>query len=117
MVYFNDTVDAAFSALADPTRRAIVSRLLKGERPIGVLAEPFDMSLPAVSKHIRVLEETGLVRIEKRGRTRWCQLQPETFQAADAWLAPFRAFWDAELDQMERYLNAPAGSPTEMDEE
>lgn len=104
MVYYRSQVDRVFAAVADPTRRAILERLRGGERAISDLAVPFDMSLPAVSKHIRVLERAGLVGIHRKGRVRLCSLRAEGLQAGQEWIARFRDFWSAELDQMERYL-------------
>jgi DNA-binding transcriptional ArsR family regulator len=91
-------LDAVFSALADPTRREIVARLADGERSVSDLAEPFDISLPAVTKHLRVLEHAGLLRHRKRGRVRYCHLAPAPLRSADDWLARYRVFWEARFD-------------------
>jgi DNA-binding transcriptional ArsR family regulator len=99
-----------FSALADPTRLAIVERLLnEGERSAGEIAAPFAMSKPAISKHLRVLEEAGL--IERRVDRQWrvCRVRPEAIRAVDAWVERYRAFWSGSFERLERILNAPEG--------
>jgi DNA-binding transcriptional ArsR family regulator len=93
-----------FSALSDPTRRAIISKLAKGELPIMELASPFDMSLPAVSKHIRVLEKAGLVICKKQGRVHYCRLNAQPLRDAAKWLAFYQKFWDAKLDALASFL-------------
>jgi len=98
-------LDSAFAALADPTRRAILSRLASSERSVGELAKPLPMSLPAVSKHLRVLEGAGLVARRKEGRTHILRLVPAALEPAQAWIARHRAFWEARFDALERYLS------------
>jgi len=98
-------LDATFSALADPTRRAILGQLATREMSVSELAEPFDMSLPAVSKHLRVLERAGLLRQEKDGRVRRCQLVADPMRAADEWIALYRPFWESQLDALGDFLN------------
>lgn len=99
MVNFSHAgLDRTFAALGDPTRRAIVSRLAAGAAATSALAAPFAMSLPAVLKHLRVLEEAGLVEREKVGRTVWCRLRPDAIAAASDWMAETRRFWDQRLD-------------------
>jgi DNA-binding transcriptional ArsR family regulator len=93
-----------FSALSDPTRRAIISRLAHGDMPIMELASPFDMSLPAVSKHIRVLEKAGLVICRKQGRVHYCRLNAQPLRDAAKWLAFYQQFWDAKLDALANFL-------------
>jgi DNA-binding transcriptional ArsR family regulator len=93
-----------FSALSDPTRRAIISKLTKGDMPIMELASPFDMSLPAVSKHIRVLEKAGLVICRKQGRVHYCRLNAQPLRDAAKWLAFYQQFWDAKLDALANFL-------------
>ena len=100
----NPTLDRTFAALADPTRRAILARLALGEANVSELAAPFRMSLPAVSKHLKVLESAGLLLREKRGREYRCQLDPTPLQVGRAWLDEVRQFWDARLDALARYL-------------
>src|SRR3569623_1063263 len=97
-------LDQIFSALADPTRRAIVMRLCAGEASVGELANPFDMALPSFMKHIHVLETSGLVLSEKSGRVRTCRLSPEALVGAEDWLQQQRASWEARLDRCEAYV-------------
>jgi DNA-binding transcriptional ArsR family regulator len=99
-----DTLDAVFSALADPTRRAIVVRLAEGEASVSELAEPFDVSLPAVTKHLAVLERAGLLEHHKRGRVRRCRLIAAPMRAADEWLSTYRVFWERRLDSLADHL-------------
>lgn len=96
-------LDYAFSALADPTRRAIVARLAQGEASVGELARPFDMALPSLMKHIRVLETGGLVESKKQGRVRTCRLKPSGMKGVEHWLAAQRVIWEARLDRLEAY--------------
>ncbi len=102
--YKSDSVNEIFGALADPTRRAILARLALGETSVGELAEPFEMSLPAVSKHLGVLETAGLVQREKQGRVRRCQLDSRPLEAAAGWIEDYRRFWESQLDSLARYL-------------
>jgi len=102
-------LDATFGALADPTRRAILARLARGEAMVTELAEPFAMSLPAISKHLRVLESAGLLQREIDGRIHRCRLAAEPMKDAAAWIAPYRAFWETQFDALEKYLEATAG--------
>ncbi len=102
--YQNDPLSDIFGALADPTRRAILARLALGETSVGELAKPFEMSLPAVSKHLGVLETAGLVQREKQGRVRRCQLDGRPLEAAATWIEHYRQFWEARLDSLARYL-------------
>jgi DNA-binding transcriptional ArsR family regulator len=104
MVYYSTDLDTTFAALSDPTRRAIISKLAEGEVPIMELASPFAMSLPAVSKHIRVLERAGLVVRTKRGRVHTCRLNARPLREAAKWLAFYRQFWDARLDSLADFL-------------
>jgi DNA-binding transcriptional ArsR family regulator len=103
-----ERLDATFAALADPTRRAIVERLSHGEALVSELAEPFKMSLPAVSKHLSVLEEAGLIARRKDGRFRHCELKEEPMRAAIQWIATYGKFWDDQLDSLERFLRQSA---------
>ena len=105
MPYHSSPLDLAFHALSDPTRRAVVSRLREGELPISALAAPFDMALPSFSQHLKVLEECGLIVSEKRGRSRWCRLVPERFDAAADWMDTERKRAAERLDRLERYLD------------
>jgi DNA-binding transcriptional ArsR family regulator len=107
-------LDGVFAGLADPTRRAILARLATGEKTISDLASRFDMSLPAVSKHIRVLERAGLARVRREGRSRRTALVAAPLREAVDWIADYRRFWEFQLDQLAAYLGdpeAPAASP------
>lgn len=106
MVYQTPDIGTVFKALGHPARRSILDRLRGGERPIGELAAPFEMSLPAVSKHIHVLESAGLLEVRREGRMRLCRLVPEPLRAGEEWISRFRKFWESELDQVERYLSS-----------
>lgn len=97
-------LDRVFSALADPTRRAMLGRLARGEHTVTDLARPFSISLPAVSKHLKVLERAGLIVRRVEGRVHHCRLRPRPLEDAADWLAGCRAFWDARLDALEDYL-------------
>lgn len=113
------SLDRTFAALADPTRRAILSRLALGEANVSELAEPFSISLPAISKHLRVLEEAGLLERRKQGRTHHCQLRPEPLGEAAAWIEEARRFWGERLDSLAQFLeqtNAAAANDKEPEE-
>ena len=97
-------LDATFSALADPTRRAILARLARAESSVTELAEPFDVSLPAISKHLRVLETAGLLAREKDGRVHRCRLVAGPMKTAASFLARYRSFWEEQLDALANYL-------------
>lgn len=98
-------LNRTFAALSDGTRRAIVARLADGEAPLSDLAEPFEMSQTAVSKHVRVLADAGLVQVEKRGRTRYCRLEAEPMKDAAAWLEDYSKFWEGRFEALARYLH------------
>ena len=100
----DDALDAVFSALSDRTRRAIVARLSKGPATITELAEPFAMTLPAVSKHLRVIERAGLVRRERDGWYHRCSLDAGPLEAASTFLAKYRPFWEGTLDALARHV-------------
>lgn len=100
-----DPLSQTFAALADPTRRAILARLALGETSVTELAEPFDMSLPAVSKHLKVLERAGLVSRGREAQWRPCKLEAMPLREADAWLETYRRFWEASLDRLGSYLD------------
>lgn len=104
MVNSSAPLALTFHALADPTRRAIVEHLARGDASLSDLAEPFAMSLPAIHKHVRVLERAGLVKGEKRGRTRLCRLDPRPLDGAATWIDRRRATWKRRLDALERHL-------------
>src|SRR5918996_944672 len=97
-------LDAVFSALADPTRRAILGRLTDGELSVGELAEPFEMSLPAVSKHLKVLEGAGLIARERDGRVHRLHLEAEPLREAMEWIVGYGRFWEAQFDSLARLL-------------
>lgn len=97
-------LDAVFHALADPTRRAVVSRLTKGPAPVKELAKPFDMGLPSFMKHLRVLEKDGLIRTRKVGRIRTCWIDTERLSAAESWLSEQREIWEARTDRLADYV-------------
>lgn len=109
MLNHSDALDRAFHVLSDPTRRNIVARLAQGPCPVGTLAAPLPMSLPAVLQHLRLLEGCGIVRSEKVGRVRTCRLDPGALRSAEAWIAEQRQVWEARLDRLERYLDDTAG--------
>ena len=104
MVKYPASLDSTFGALADPTRRAILATLQLGQASISELAKPHRMSLPAVMKHVHVLEQAGLVSQEKTGRTRICRLAAEPFKDAEAWISQYRKFWERNFDSLQRYL-------------
>jgi DNA-binding transcriptional ArsR family regulator len=99
-----DRLSTTFHALADPTRRAILARLSLGEVSVNELAEPFDMSLPAVSKHLKVLERAGLISRGRDAQFRPCKLEPDTLRMVDSWLEDYRRLWERRLDRLEDYL-------------
>jgi DNA-binding transcriptional ArsR family regulator len=105
--YSPGSLDSTFSALADPTRRAILARLARGESSVTELAAPFHMSLPAISKHLRVLERAGLLDREKDGRVHRCSLVAEPLKDAASFLTRYRRYWEAQFDALARYLNQP----------
>ncbi|MCR9214632.1 MAG: metalloregulator ArsR/SmtB family transcription factor [Proteobacteria bacterium] len=111
MVEYNtEILDTTFAALADPTRRAILEKLAAGEQTVGELAEPFDMSLAAVSKHIHLLTRANLVSQRKEGRIRHCRLEPDTLRTATDWMDFYRQFWSEKLSALEKLLEADAAS-------
>jgi DNA-binding transcriptional ArsR family regulator len=100
----SDPLSAAFSALADPTRRAILARLAHGEATVNELADPFEISLPAISRHLKVLEGAGLISRGREAQWRPCRLEPERLKTVDDWLSVYRRFWEQSLDRMAAYL-------------
>jgi DNA-binding transcriptional ArsR family regulator len=97
-------LDRAFQALSDPTRRAILARLALGEATVGELARPFRTSLPAISKHLKVLERAGLMSRRREGRVHRCRLVAAPLRETSAWLEHYRRFWERQLDSLEEYL-------------
>jgi DNA-binding transcriptional ArsR family regulator len=109
--YTPDELDAVFTALANPTRRAIVVRLAPSDASVSELAEPFGVSLPAMAKHLRVLERAGLVDQHKRGRVRHCRLRAAPMRFAEEWLASYRVFWETRLDSLARHFESTKEEP------
>jgi len=103
-----DQLSTTFTALADPTRRAILARLAQGSATVGELAEPFAISGPAVSRHLKVLEQAKLIRREVEAQKRRCHLRHETLKQAAEWIEMYRQFWNVRLDSLESYLDALA---------
>jgi DNA-binding transcriptional ArsR family regulator len=99
-----NAIDHTFSALADPVRRAILIQLAKGEATVGELAAPFDISLPAISRHLKVLEQASLISNERDGKHRRCRLKPEALAAAAGWLDFHRRFWIGSLERLDAHL-------------
>lgn len=104
MENYQSPLDAAFHALADPTRRAVVSRLTNGPAPVKELAQPFAMGLPSFMKHLRILEEDGLITSEKVGRVRTCRVNTERLAVAETWLSEQRKLWQARTDRLADYV-------------
>ncbi len=104
------SLDAAFAALADPVRRAILARLAQGDATVGELAKPFAISQPAISRHLRVLEEAALVRRERQGRHRRCRLDASGLERAADWLDYYRRFWSDSLDRLDKHLKRKKGA-------
>jgi DNA-binding transcriptional ArsR family regulator len=99
-----DQLSRAFAALADPTRRAILERLASGEHTVTELAEPFQMSLPAVSKHLKVLQRAGLITQRREAQSRPCRLEPGPLKEIAGWMEHYRHYWDESFDRLEAYL-------------
>ena len=116
MVQYLQGLDGTFSALSDPTRRAILERLGRGSATIGELAEPSGMSLTGLGKHVRVLEEADLVITEKVGRTRECRLGPGRLDDATRWIEHYRRLWEHRLDGLEGYLERSVQARTRRSE-
>lgn len=105
MLNYQNALDLAFQALADPARRALVDRLSHGPASVSELAKPLPMSLPAVMLHLKVLEESGLVKSEKAGRVRTCRIDPKALSLAERWIAERRQMWARNLDRLEAFLD------------
>lgn len=108
----SDALDAVFFALADPTRRRILTLLLEDDMAVTDVAEPFAMSLAAISKHLAVLAEAGLISQERRGRVKWCKLEPDALRAASVWMQGFGQFDPVDLDAFERFLEDELRDPS-----
>ncbi|HVH01953.1 MAG TPA: metalloregulator ArsR/SmtB family transcription factor [Amaricoccus sp.] len=111
-----DPLSLTLSALADPTRRAILARLAEGEATVGELAQPFAMSLPAVSRHLKVLETAGLIARGREAQWRPCRLEPEPLRQVAGWIDGYRSFWEASFDRLDAYLtDLQKGNPDGRD--
>lgn len=110
-----DTLDSIFAALADPTRRAILAMLLEDDMAVTDVAQPFAMSLAAISKHLAVLAEAGLISRERRGRVIWCKLEPDALRGASVWMQGFGQFAPLDLDEFERFLALELSAPDPQD--
>ncbi len=100
----SDSLSITFQALADPTRRAILASLTTGEKTVSDLAEPFDMTMPAITKHLKVLEKANLIERSREAQYRPCRLHPEPLKDIDEWISEYRKFWEASFDRLEDYL-------------
>ena len=109
-----DRLDTVFAALADPTRRRILSMLLEDDMAVTDVADPFEMSLAAISKHLVVLADAGLISQEKRGRVKWCKLEPDALREASVWMQSFGQFEPVNLDAFERFLEKEFGPDPEV---
>ena len=109
-----DRLDIIFAALADPTRRRILAMLLEDDMAVTDVAEPFEMSLAAVSKHLGLLGRSGLISQEKRGRVKWCKLEPGALRDASVWMQGFGQFEPVNLDAFERFLDTELPTQTEL---
>ncbi len=107
----SDGLSTTFAALADPTRRAILARLALGETSVTELAEPFDMSMPAISKHLKVLERAGLVARGREAQWRPCKLEAKPLKDASGWIEDYRRFWEERFDRLDAYLLALQAKP------
>ena len=116
--YSTETLDSTFAALADPTRRAILERLLFGDSSVTELAAPFDVSLPAISKQLPVLEGAGLLTQEKDGRVRRCRLEAQPMKEAVEWVAQYQKFWEDKLESLANFLeNIPPEDSTPQEQD
>lgn len=115
MEIYPASLDAAFHALADPTRRAVINRLVKSPTPVKELAEPFNMGLPAFLKHLRVLEDSGLIATEKTGRIRTCRVRIERLAETESWLSEQRTLWQARTDRLANYVETQMSRNNEND--
>lgn len=104
MLKQSDALDRMYSALADPTRRAVIAHLARGPASVSELAKPLKMTLPAVVQHLRLLEESGLISSRKVGRVRTCKIEPKKLDTAAAWIAKQRSLWEARFDRMDAFV-------------
>lgn len=107
----SNPLDLAFAALSDPTRRAILALLLEDDMAVTDVAEPFDISLAAISKHLMILSRAGLISQERRGRVKWCKLEPDALKEASIWMQGFGQFEPVNLEAFERFLEAELSAP------
>jgi DNA-binding transcriptional ArsR family regulator len=112
-----DQLSTTFAALADPTRRAILKRLSSGEKSVTELAKPFEMTLPAISKHLKVLERAGLIRRSRDAQWRPCRLQAAPLKNASDWIEKYRQFWEQRLDRLGEYLHELQNKEKRQDEQ
>ena len=112
----SEALDATFQALADPTRRAILARLAAGDASVGELAEPFHISMPAISRHLKVLESAELISRHKDAQWRRCRLRPEKLKLAADWISEYRKFWDDQFDALAHYLQNVQKTEEEKDD-
>lgn len=117
MLQHSANLDLAFQALADPARRAMVERLCDGPASVSDLAQPFDMSLSAVVQHLSVLENSGLIRTQKQGRVRTCQVEPDALRGVERWIHERRLLWERRLDRLDAYLKTNPDMPTKSEEQ
>jgi DNA-binding transcriptional ArsR family regulator len=108
-----DRLSATFAALADPTRRGILARLSLGEASVSELSKPFDISGPAISKHLKVLERAGLITRGREAQWRPCKIEPQALKGVDDWLEHYRKFWEERLDRLDDYLRTLQAEPAE----
>ena len=113
MLNYQAPLDLMFQALADPTRRAMIERLSRGPASVSELAKPLPISLPAVVQHLQVLEQSGLIRSQKKGRVRTCQIETKALRSAEHWIAARRSLWERRLDRLADYLAEQTDEPTE----
>jgi DNA-binding transcriptional ArsR family regulator len=111
MLKHGDDLDRVFAALSDPTRRAMVERMMEGPVTVTELARPFPMSLAAVLQHLKVLQDSGLASTEKHGRVRTCRVEPEPLRRAEHWIAERRTTWERRLDRLALLLDGPPADP------
>jgi DNA-binding transcriptional ArsR family regulator len=109
-----DSLSTTFAALADPTRRAILGRLISGEASVTELAEPFDISLPAVTKHLKVLQRAGLISQGREAQWRPCRLEAHALREAAQWMEPYRRQWEQRLDRLDDYLRESSRTPSRV---
>ncbi|TGK05217.1 ArsR family transcriptional regulator [Leptospira langatensis] len=105
MLNYSSSLDRIFYALSDPTRRGMIEQLSKKKASVSELASPLNMSMAAVVQHIQILEESGLIKTQKVGRVRSCQVEPRSFKAMESWLSQRRKFWERNLDRLDEYLD------------